>query len=89
MSKGSRINVNFAESWSGRWESNPRPNGGKRLNVMASFVGRVKVTRAEYPPDKISVNGVGRLRAAILKSVGTNELRKAGALPCRNRAFMN
>jgi hypothetical protein len=29
VSKGSRINVNFADSWSGRWESNPRPNLGK------------------------------------------------------------
>ena len=26
MSKGSRINRNFAESWSGRWESNPLRN---------------------------------------------------------------
>jgi hypothetical protein len=25
VSKGSRINVNFADFWSGRWESNPRP----------------------------------------------------------------
>jgi hypothetical protein len=25
VSKGSRINVNFADLWSGRWESNPRP----------------------------------------------------------------
>jgi hypothetical protein len=29
VSKGSRINRNFAESWSGRWESNPRPKLGK------------------------------------------------------------
>jgi hypothetical protein len=27
-----------------RGGSNPRPNGGKRLNLMASSVGRVKVT---------------------------------------------
>ena len=31
MSKGSRINVNFADLWSGRWESNPRPKLGKLL----------------------------------------------------------
>src|SRR5947209_11236778 len=31
MSKGSRINVNFACLWSGRWESNPRPKLGKLL----------------------------------------------------------
>ena len=29
MSKGSRINGNFADLWSGRWESNPRPKLGK------------------------------------------------------------
>jgi hypothetical protein len=28
VSKDSRINVNFAEGWSGRWESNPRPKLG-------------------------------------------------------------
>jgi|SRR5215469_16719621 len=28
VSKGSRINVNFADFWSGRWESNPRPKFG-------------------------------------------------------------
>jgi hypothetical protein len=31
VSKGSRINSNFAESWSGRWESNPRPKLGKLI----------------------------------------------------------
>ena len=31
VSKGSRINRNFAELWSGRWESNPRPKLGKLL----------------------------------------------------------
>src|SRR5713101_2892466 len=31
VSKGSRINVNFAVFWSGRWESNPRPKLGKLL----------------------------------------------------------
>jgi hypothetical protein len=29
VSKGSRINVDFANFWSGRWESNPRPKLGK------------------------------------------------------------
>jgi hypothetical protein len=29
VSKGSRINMNFAGLWSGRWESNPRPKLGK------------------------------------------------------------
>jgi hypothetical protein len=29
--KGSRINVNFAEVWSGRWESNPTPDAAKLL----------------------------------------------------------
>ena len=29
VSKGSRISGNFAELWSGRWESNPRPKLGK------------------------------------------------------------
>jgi hypothetical protein len=31
VSKGSRINVNFAVFWSGRWESNPRPKLGKLI----------------------------------------------------------
>ena len=34
MSKGSRINVNFADIWSGRWESNPTPNAAKSLNLL-------------------------------------------------------
>src|ERR1700745_3380875 len=39
VSKGSRINRNFAESWSGRWESNPRPKLGSHHAhaVMRSF----------------------------------------------------
>src|ERR1700722_14622317 len=31
MNKGSRINADFANCWSGRWESNPRPKLGKLL----------------------------------------------------------
>jgi len=31
VSKGSRINRNFAESWRGRWESNPTPIAAKLL----------------------------------------------------------
>jgi hypothetical protein len=57
----------------------PLPNGGKRLNVMASSVGRVKVT-----PSGIPVTGVGRLRAAIL-NLGTYELKSRCATvpqPC-------
>ena len=34
MSKGSRINGNFAKSWSGRWESNPTPIAWKLLNIL-------------------------------------------------------
>jgi hypothetical protein len=37
VSKGSRINVNFADFWSGRWESNPRPKLHKLLNILASL----------------------------------------------------
>jgi hypothetical protein len=33
-SKGSRISVNFAESWSGRWKSNPTPNTAKSLKRL-------------------------------------------------------
>ncbi len=31
VSKARRISMNFAELWSGRWESNPRPRLGKPL----------------------------------------------------------
>src|SRR5271170_2477552 len=34
VSKGSRINVDFAECWSGRWESNPTPIAWKLLNIL-------------------------------------------------------
>ena len=34
VSKGSRINGNFAEIWSGRWESNPTPNAAKSLILL-------------------------------------------------------
>ena len=54
--------------WSGRWESNPRPNLGKPLNVMACPVGHVKVTRAEYTPDKTPSTAVSRLRHASNKN---------------------
>jgi hypothetical protein len=37
VSKGSRINVNFADLWSGRWESNPTPIAWKLLNVLRFF----------------------------------------------------
>lgn len=37
MSKGSRINGNFAKSWSGRWESNPTPIAWKLLNILCFF----------------------------------------------------
>jgi hypothetical protein len=33
VSKGSRINVNFADLWSGRWESNTTPNVAKALPI--------------------------------------------------------
>jgi hypothetical protein len=34
VSKGSRINVNFANFWSGRWESNPTPIAAKLLILL-------------------------------------------------------
>jgi len=38
VSKGSRINRDFAESWSGRWESNPCPKLGKRpIDTIEAF----------------------------------------------------
>jgi len=37
VSKGSRINRNFAELWSGRWESNPTPIAWKLLNKLRFF----------------------------------------------------
>ena len=33
VSKDSRINRNFADCWSGRWESNPRPKLGKLRRI--------------------------------------------------------
>jgi hypothetical protein len=39
VSKGSRISVNFAESWSGRWESNPRPRLGNPATTFLQFSG--------------------------------------------------
>jgi hypothetical protein len=34
VSKGSRINVNFADFWSERWESNPRPKFGRPSSIF-------------------------------------------------------
>ena len=36
-SKGGRISGNFAENWSGRWESNPRPLTANLLNILTSL----------------------------------------------------
>jgi hypothetical protein len=35
VGKNRRINVNFGEVWSGRWESNPYPLRSNLLNILA------------------------------------------------------
>jgi hypothetical protein len=49
MSKGSRINVNFADFWSGRWESNPRPKLGKLAIQTHCFSSVTSSSAAESP----------------------------------------
>src|SRR5882724_2623414 len=62
VSKGSQINVNFAGSWSGRWESNPRPKLGKLLYCHCTTPARFFDCTCELSvgPDFRLIHGIKR-----------------------------
>jgi hypothetical protein len=70
MSKGSRINVNFVNFWSGRWESNPRPKLGKPTPLSKPFKTRQEAEKAHTVGDHLLVTlSGGRIAKATVKAV--------------------
>ena len=63
-SKGNRISRNFAEVWSGRWESNPRPFHCNLLKIRASLSAK----RAPHFRDRQIWPSTGQETAIIIGS---------------------
>src|SRR5674476_414143 len=71
VSKGSRINGDFADFWSGRWESNPRPKLGKLLYCHCTTPA-LDLTLANLRG--ACKNSSSRIRARVSLCVGRTDI---------------